>query len=267
MLNHAPQEGDTPTFLFLMQNGLNFPEHPEASHLIILPIESTALKLQQYGGWGGRYLLTDIGGSSKHYTDAVDRVIGIDGKLYSNNHCTIWRWRGAFQSDFAARMQWTLTSKFDKANHAPVIELNGTTGFEPFHIDAVAGSDVELDASKTFDPDGDELSFAWIPYKDITATQWWVDAEVATLNIKKIDEAGRRVKITMPPPEKCCVNLMSRQASRKGQVFHVILEVKDGGIPSMRAYRRIMIQATNEAMLGGGGSAADCIADVKHDLL
>lgn len=34
-------EGDTPSFLGLLQNGLNAPEHPE------------------WGGWGGRYKLVD----------------------------------------------------------------------------------------------------------------------------------------------------------------------------------------------------------------
>ena len=44
-------EGDTPSFLFLIPNGLNAPEHPE------------------WGGWGGRY--EKQGG---FYTDTADTV-------------------------------------------------------------------------------------------------------------------------------------------------------------------------------------------------
>ncbi len=79
-------EGDTPTFLYLIPNGLNVPEEPK------------------YGGWGGRY--TPIDGVCSHYTDAVDRVTSkTDGQYYMTNHATIWRWREAFQNDFAARIQ------------------------------------------------------------------------------------------------------------------------------------------------------------------
>ncbi|KAK9312417.1 hypothetical protein V1524DRAFT_386228 [Lipomyces starkeyi] len=241
-------EGDTPTFLYLIQNGLNVPEHPE------------------WGSWGGRYILTDINGAGKHYTDAVDRVVGLNGNTYLSNHATIWRWREAFQYDFAARIQWTLQPDFAKANHAPVIVLNGITGTEPLFLDADAGSDITLDASKSWDPDEkDSLEFFWYPYKDVTATQWWVDAEVATLGIEALSVDNQIVKLTLPPPEKCCVDLFTRTPQKQGQSFHLILEVKDNGTPPLRTYKRIVIQALNEDLKGGGGPAAEFIADVKHD--
>jgi Protein of unknown function (DUF1593) len=40
------------------------------------------------------------------YTDAADRVMSGD-RLYVSNQATLWRWRDAFQNDFAARIQWT----------------------------------------------------------------------------------------------------------------------------------------------------------------
>ena len=63
-------EGDTATFLYLIQNGLGYKERPD------------------YGSWGGRYALNNISGAGlclRHYHDAVDRVIGADGRTYSSN--------------------------------------------------------------------------------------------------------------------------------------------------------------------------------------
>jgi Protein of unknown function (DUF1593) len=236
-------EGDTPTFLYLIQNGLSVPERPN------------------WGSWGGRYLLTDIAAAGNHYSDAVDRVVGTDGKMYSSNHATIWRWRDAYQNDFAARMQWTLTSDVAKCNHAPIVNLNGTVGPAPLYIDAEAGSEIVLDASESHDPDGDELTFLWSHYKDVTATQWWVDAEVMDVEFEKIDQEDSIVKVKLPQPEKCAVDLFSRQPQRKGQVFHFILEVRDNGTPMLRTYRRVVVQITNEELRGGGEPGLESIAD------
>ena len=190
----------------------------------------------------------------------VDRV-KVGDKTYTSNHATIWRWRDAFQNDFAARIKWSMESDFAKANHHPVINISGFKGLAPAQITAEAGSTVLLDASATYDPDGRKLTFKWWHYREPTATQWWVDAEVAELGIKKLDDEGRKVEITLPPPEKCAVELMSRKPVAQGQLLHLILEVTDDGTPSLTSYRRVLIQATNKE-LRGGGKGADAIGDV-----
>jgi hypothetical protein len=242
-------EGDTPTFLYLIQNGLGNPEQP------------------RWGSWGGRYLLTD--GASvpggQHYTDAVDHAIGKNGQKYISNHATIWRWRDAFQNDFAARMQWTLGKNPSACNHAPVVVVNDSgPGSEHLYLEAEAGSTISLDASKSYDPDGDQLSFKWMQYKEVTATQWWIDAEVQTCKIEELDqqEPGSRISIHLPPPEKCAIDMFTGQAKPLGQELHFVLEVKDTGTPALTTYKRVVVQITNKDLRGGRTQAVDSIADV-----
>jgi hypothetical protein len=230
-------EGDTPTFLYLIQNGLNTPEFPN------------------FGSWGGRYTRTDISVSvlsSNHYSDAVDRVTGQDGKTYTSSHATIWRWRDAFQTDFAARIQWTLSPDFSKVNHHPVVCVNGDWGLHPLRLEAEAGAMIALDASKSYDPDAeDKMTFKWWHYREPTATQWQIDAEISLLAVKSVDAEGKKVEATLPPPERCAVDLTSRQPVAKGQLLHLILEVSDNGMPALMTYRRVLIQVTNKDLRGG----------------
>lgn len=239
-------EGDTPTFLYLIQNGLGVPERPD------------------FGSWGGRYQLSDIstrGLQSKHYGDASDVVVGQDGKTYKSNQATVWRWRDAYQNDFAARMQWTLSPEPSSANHHPVISLNGVSGTAPIYLSAEAGTSVTLDASETYDPDGDALTFKWWHYREPAATQWQAFLEVDEVKIEKKDAEGRVVEVTLPPPEKCCVELLSRDAIPEGQKMHIILEVTDSGSPNLTSYRRVVIQTTNKDLRGGTGGG-QAIGDV-----
>lgn len=240
-------EGDTPTFLYLIQNGLSSPESPE------------------WGSWGGRYIAADAGINSKQYSDAVDRVVGKDGLIHASNHATIWRWRNAYQNDFAARMRWTLSKEISSANHAPVVVVNDSSaGPEPLLLEAEAGSDIILDASKTYDPDGDDLTFTWYHYKDVTATQWWVDAEVAAVEFASIDEqsVGTVVRARIPPAARCAVDMFTGKAQERGQTLHLILEVTDNGEPSMTTYKRVVVQTLNSRLEGGRAQAVDSIADV-----
>jgi hypothetical protein len=218
----------TPAFLYFVRNDLGISEYPD------------------YGSLGGRYTKTD-GKAGNHYSDTVDRIQGQDERTYTSNHATIWRWRDALQDDFAARIQWTIHDDLAKANHHPVIDINGDASLKPVRLDAEAGSTTILDASKTYDPDAaDILTMKWWHYKEPTATQWLVDAEVSSLIVKHLDEEGRIVEVTIPPAESCAVEFSSRKPAAKGQRLHLILEVTDNGTPALTSYRRILIQATNK---------------------
>ncbi|KAJ3454847.1 hypothetical protein MRS44_013447 [Fusarium solani] len=145
-------EGDTPTFLYLIQNGLGYSERPDV------------------GSWGGRYRAIVVGSSV--YGDVVDIVIGAEGESQTDRKATIYRWRDHFQNDFAARMQWTLTPDFWAATHPPVPAIDGKTGPDFLHFTGKPGDTFVFDASDSYDPDHPEdnssLNFQWYQYKEPT---------------------------------------------------------------------------------------------------
>ncbi|MGA9651044.1 DUF1593 domain-containing protein [Pedobacter sp.] len=135
-------EGDTPSFFYLINNGLGNTEHPD------------------WGSWGGRYeyyqphtekwFLEPEQRAS--WNNAQDEVFGIDSNWHTSNKATIWRWREAYQNDFAARMDWTVKS-YKEANHPPVPKLNTAQ-----EIKARPGDRIDLNAEGSTDPDGNQLS-------------------------------------------------------------------------------------------------------------
>ncbi|MCJ1441035.1 MAG: hypothetical protein MMC23_001521 [Stictis urceolatum] len=139
-------------------------------------------------------------------------------------------------------MRWTLSGDFGEANYAPVINPNGSTDLAPVSLNGVIGNDVYLDASASKYPDGDELEFDWFAYPEVDATQWNTAAQVAGLNIERIDGSGAKVKVTVPENDYICKGTRG-EALNPCRKFHLILVVKDCGSPQMRAYRTLIIQA------------------------
>ncbi len=132
------KEGDTPSWFFFLENGLNCPEHPE------------------YGGWGGRFHKTE----EDYYADAVDSLKG-----ETNARTTVYRWRDDFQNDFAARMDWCVLNE-DDANNVPLVDVNGHDINRPLVIHGKPGRKIRLDASASTDPDGNTLLFDWEFYPE-----------------------------------------------------------------------------------------------------
>lgn len=206
-------EGDTPTFLNLISNGLSNPEHPD------------------WGGWGGRYEFYTPRTQKwfpepetrPFWADGVDEVMGADGNWHTTNKATIWRWRAAFQNDFAARMDWTI-KPYDQANHPPVIELG--------HADrpiAKPGERVELSAEAT-DPDGDTVSYEWFFY-----------GEAGTLTTAN-PRSGQPFEIQDSDlPEASFTVPTSRVMAPGTGTIHIILAVTDDGTPSLTRYRRVIV--------------------------
>lgn len=172
-------EGDTPSFFPLIPNGLGDPAHPE------------------WGSWGGRYLLVDASGRYPVYSDSSDVAIGMNGQIYVSSFAGIWRWRRAYQYDFAARMQWTINGDFSANNHAPVVVLNGSCGPAVFTIPFKFGETVSIDASLSWDPDGDQLAFDWFHYREVTERmqEGEITPQSQDLNVTKLDASGASVRI------------------------------------------------------------------------
>lgn len=206
-------EGDSPSFLYLIDNGLGNPEHPD------------------WGSWGGRYEYyqprTERWFAEPEtrplWTDAQDEVLGLDGFWHNSNKATIWRWREAFQNDFVARMDWTIKD-YESTNHPPVAKLSS-----PAEISAKIGDKIELSAEASTDPDGNELSFKWYYYP-----------EPGTFNIASA-RTGNPLKIENA--DKAKASFIVPKTGRCG-TMHIILEVSDNGNPSLTRYQRVIVNVT-----------------------
>lgn len=205
-------EGDTPSYLNLIANGLSDPEHPN------------------WGGWGGRYELY-LPPTQKWFlqpetrpmwTDAVDEVLGIDGQWHTTNKATIWRWRSAYQNDFAARMDWTI-KPYAEANHPPVVRLG-----HPRELHAKPGERVELSAEGTTDPDGDALTYRWFYYP-----------EPGTLTVSNA-RSGDPVPIDDADKVRASFMVPTQRVLRNG-TMHIILAVTDAGTPALTRYQRVIV--------------------------
>lgn len=191
-------EGDTPSFLNLIDNGLCGDVSPE------------------YGGWGGRYKLSRPSGETRPiWTNSADTV-SVDGKTWSSPHATVWRWREAYQNDFAARMDWCITANRQDANHHPVAVVGGDKGKRVVSITAQPGESVTLSAAGSSDPDGDKLTYRWFQY-----------AEAGT---------GRSVTISKTNTD----TITFQVPSEPGRTIHIILELRDDGKPNLLSYRRVV---------------------------
>jgi hypothetical protein len=178
------EEGDTPAFLHVVNTGLRSYGSPS------------------WGGWGGRFEKT---GPGNLWIDAAD-----DG----DNTKPLWRFIIPIQEDFAARMQWTAVPNYEDANHAPVVKLAHAEDLK-----VKAGSNVKLDASPTYDPDDDELTF-----------RWWVYAEAGNYGepVEVQDARLPKAQLTVP-------------ADATGKTIHVICEVQDKADPPITRYRRVIL--------------------------
>ncbi len=217
-------EGDTPSFLNLIDNGLNAYRRPD------------------WGGWGGRYIYLEPygethpiwsqGGDEFRRFTSQDTVIGADGRQHTSDQASIWRWRNAFQNDFAARMTWTVAD-FAHSNHAPQVVVNGKSGTAPVYIEAKAGDSITLDAAGTTDPDGQKLTYHWFHY----AEAGMADGNLSAITLRGADTA----KVTVHVNAVCRPDWLPFIPCKGDGVAHVILAVTDDGTPSLTSYRRIVL--------------------------
>lgn len=193
-------EGDDFTFMNMLGNGLR------------------AYEDAGFGGWGGKGLSEQkpdmfsmpAGDTSQQaMAAAISNMTELMNKIAS----TMPDFFPAAQNDFAARLKWSVTTKYADANHTPVISIEG-----PLNVLAFPGETIKLNASIT-DPD-----------KNIVAVKWWqfmVGTYTNTITITNANDAS--AKITIPKDAKA------------GQTIHIVIEATDNGMPALTTYQRIII--------------------------
>ena len=241
-------EGDTPAFLGLMNNGLVSYMNPT------------------FGGWGGRYVWRQPWLETRPYwTNARgsrDTVVGTDGKSYTSDQATIWRWRQAFQHDFAARMDWTIKD-VAQANHNPDVVVNGQDGKAPLLLDATVGSPITLDATQSRDRDGNRLQFSWFFYPEAGSGlpnpgggrrgggQGGAAPGVAPARgagsptgTPSAPPGGRGVATPRITVANSAAAIATVTPNAPGTA-HVIVAVTDNGTPALTSYRRVILTIQN----------------------
>lgn len=187
-------EGDTPSFLHVMPNGLNDPAIPDQT------------------GWGGFFKWApSIDGETSCYTNYQPGVRDISQKYENYFYPAVF-------SNFAARMDW---AKEGKGNRNPTVVVNGQDGLGVIHLQPEAGSEILLDASQSYDEDGDSISY-----------KWWILPEAGTYSASEIEignSSESKLKIIVP-------------ADAKSKTIHIICEVADSGVPMLTSYRRVILE-------------------------
>lgn len=183
-------EGDTPSFLHLMPNGLNNPDEPEQV------------------GWGGYHTFgispDSITNAWTNWQETEKRISdSYEKKFYPDEF-----------NDFAARMAWAAKGE---GNTNPVIVINGRKGIAPFELMTNTGNTVTINASKSYDNEGDRLTFLWWQQNEIGVPIVIGDSDTPIAKIKIPKDA-------------------------KGHDLHIICEVHDSGAFNLVSYRRIIIK-------------------------
>lgn len=207
-------EGDSPSFLHLVDRGLRQLENPS------------------YGGWGGRFSADgrNTVGDWDPYSDRLEASY------------TLTRWFDDIQNDFAARLAWSTAARLEDANHAPQVVVRGG-------VDQVAapGQTIALEALGS-DPDGDVLTYRWWRYFEAdTLGDGWRPAALEDVTAQGL-VLDRVASSAAGAPPSCLTQADQARAiltipadARPGQTLHLVCQVTDSGTPPLTSYARVIV--------------------------
>lgn len=139
-------EGDTPTYLNLIDNGLR------------------GYRGASLGGWGGYPRVASAAMPSispEAYLQRIEReVMDPDYVPPPSPRLPTHRFIAPIMNDLAARLAWATTPRFAEANHPPRLVLRG-----PDVIDARPGERIRLRVVAS-DPDGNRVTLRWWPWDE-----------------------------------------------------------------------------------------------------
>ena len=182
-------------------------DSPAFLHLINVGLDNLANP--QYGGWGGRLKQSKTNPNRWEDGEEVADFNPITQKM--DLAYPQIRWLEALQNDFAARADWCIKN-YIEANHPPKILVAKNK------ISVTTGQTINLKAAAT-DPDKNKVNIFFWQY----------------------EEAGTS-------PEKVIITAILNQAqikipatAKRGDTFHIIVEGKDNGTPSLTRYQRVVL--------------------------
>lgn len=209
--NEYINEGDSPSFFYVLGNGLRGYEDPT------------------WGGWGGRFY----------------KVEGLANVYRDVNKLSYQAWTEYILRDLEVRSSWCSTDQVDDANHYPTIELD-----KPLAFAVQSGETVEIHAKVT-DADKPNPEAMWKRYgtlwqqqgmtkesfmsrsKDMRPlpchTDWWQYKEAGTCT--------QWVTIRQVPQGISFVAPMVN----KTETLHLIVEATDQGEPALTKFARVVV--------------------------
>jgi hypothetical protein len=188
--NRPQKEGDTMTFLYFLPAGFSNPSDPT------------------WGSWAGRHgLQENANGRNYYWANQQDTW-----EHSTSRENTLLRWASDLQNDFKARMDWCVNS-VSEANHAPVVHVSETRSV------VKSGETIVIDASKSFDRDGETLEIFPVFYPE-PGTYRGDHPPVETLD---------HLKVRFKAP-----------TVTKAETLHLLLIVKDHNTLPLCGYKRIV---------------------------
>jgi hypothetical protein len=183
------KEGDTPSYLGLIRNGLNDPERLDL------------------GGWGGRFVRDKA--NPRLWLDAAEPDAAPEDP--DSRMAAVYRWRPAFQSEMAARLDWCVHES-NSVNQPPTAAIAGGGVHR-----LPRGTSIVLDGRKSKDGDGGGLRYEWQVYPHHPG-----------VTVESLGDGRAR--------------LVAAHDVSPGSTVSVVLTVFDHGTPSLASYARAAIQ-------------------------